>query len=367
MQKLFILSYIGSIHTKRWISSLAKHGYEIFLFGLNCDDASYYHQLKNVTVENFNIPVSSNRYLDWIYGKIGFMKASRIIRQRIRTFKPDILHAHYATSYGLLGANARFHPFILSVWGSDVYQAPHLSSLHKYILKRNLQKADLILSTSRVMADETALYTDKAIEITPFGVDMTLFKKQDDEPQRDIFIIGNVKSLKPVYGIDTLIKSFKLLKERNPEQKLQLEIIGEGPERKHLEMLAKKLDVDRDVIFRGEIDNEKLPEYYNRFNVAVFLSQRESFGVSAIEAMACECAVVTSDAPGFQEVVIHEETGWIVPKENPEATANAIQQCISRPELREKIGKAGRARVKSLFCWEDNVHTMMNIYNRFKT
>ena len=93
----------------------------------------------------------------------------------LKTFKPQLLHANYATSYGLLGAMTGFHPFVLSVWGSDVFTFPKKSFAHKMLFKYNLNKADKILSTSRFMSQEISKYTSKKIEITPFGVDLEKF------------------------------------------------------------------------------------------------------------------------------------------------------------------------------------------------
>jgi len=290
------------------------------------------------------------------------MKASRIVKKKIAAFNPDIVHAHYATSYGLLGALSGFHPFVLSVWGSDVYGRPKLSPLHKIILKWNLSKADKILSTSMVMARKTNLYTSKNIELTPFGVDLSLFKKNNTENNKNCFIIGNVKSLQPIYGIDILIKAFKLIVLQNPDIELKLEIVGKGSEENKLKRLTEDLEIQDKVDFIGFIDHSNLPQYYNSFNVAVFLSNKESFGVSAIEAMACECPVVVSDAEGFTEVVSHEHNGFIVPKQNPEAAAVAIQKFIDDPFLSAKMGAAGRKQVEKLYDWNENVKKMMSIY-----
>jgi glycosyltransferase involved in cell wall biosynthesis len=80
--------------------------------------------------------------------------------------------------------------------------------------------------------------------------------------------------------------------------------------------------------------------------------------------MACECPVVVSDADGFTEVVVNNETGFIVPKKDVEATANAIQKFIDDYTLRDKMGKKGRERVEKLYNWDENVNRMMEIYNK---
>jgi glycosyltransferase involved in cell wall biosynthesis len=128
--------------------------------------------------------------------------------------------------------------------------------------------------------------------------------------------------------------------------------------------MAEDLGLKESVEFVGIVENSNLPQYYNRFSVAVYpsISDSESFGVAAVEAMACECPVVASDADGFTEVVSNGETGIIVPKGDIECTAKAIQEFIDNPYLRIIMGKKGRERVLELYNWEDNVKKMLQIY-----
>ncbi len=345
------------------MKSLAENGCEIFLFGLTATDLSYYDNMSNVKVYCYGFKFHKNaRAYRWIMGKVLYFKALPKIKDKIKEFAPDIVHAHYASSYGLLGALTNFHPYIISVWGSDAYDYPKAGFVYKKLFKYTLNKADKILSTSNVMAKETNKYTNKEIGITPFGVDTNWFRPMPKLQPQNYFIVGNVKTLLPIYGIDVLIKAFARVVENNPNLPLLLNIAGEGSQKDELVALTKKLGIAEKVDFVGYILNDKLPEFYNSISVAVSLSVSESFGVVAVEAMSCECPVITSDADGFTEVVEDGITGFIVPKKNVEATANAIQKFIDNPELRQKMGTAGRERVKILYEWNDNVQTMISYY-----
>jgi glycosyltransferase involved in cell wall biosynthesis len=307
--------------------------------------------------------LKNKNYTEGDLSKISILLSLPKLKRAIKNFKPDIIHAHYATSYGLLGALSGFKPLIISVWGSDVYRFPNISILHKLLIKFNLFRATEILSTSNAMATEVKKYTNKKIEITPFGVDIDLFKKKL-KPQNNTFIIGNVKTLSKNYGIDVLIESFKIVVEKNPGLKLKLQIIGEGSDKEKLKVLSKNLGIDEKVDFLGKIENSLLPDYYNNFDIAVSLSHSESFGVVAIEAMACECPVVVSNADGFTEVVENNKTGFIVPKNNAQAAATTIQKYIDNKELIGKFGKNGRKRVEKYYNWNDNVIKMIEIYSK---
>ena len=354
--KVFILSCPNSIHTRRWVSSLTQNGIEICLCGFTTnknDTLNYYHSVQNLQVLFFEVESLNT---------INYLSKVSEIKKVIKEYKPNILHAHYASSYGLLGALSGFHPYILSVWGSDVYDFPNSNILAKLVLKYNLWKADKLLSTSYVMAKEARKYTSKEFEITPFGVDTSLFKKNKFSNTFKDFVIGNVKTLSPIYGIDTLIRAFKVVLDKNSSLSLKLVIVGEGPNKLEYMNLVSSLGIDDKVEFKGRIPNNQLADVYNSFSVSVSVSNSESFGVVAVEAMACECPVITSDADGFTEVVDNGKTGFIVPKQDINATADAIQKFINNPLLRNEMGRKGRERVLKLFDWENNVTTMVNIY-----
>lgn len=360
--KILILADSSNTHTKRWVQALSKSGHNICLFSLtNGNDNDYYN------ISNIRLVASNTNIGNTISSKIRYLGTLRKLNRIIKEFKPDILHAHYASSYGLLGALSRHQcPYIISVWGSDVYEFPNITPFGKYILKYNLSKADYILSTSHVMAEETRKYTSKPISITPFGVDTNLFNNIDGLDRNNTFIIGTVKALYPIYGIDTLITAASLVIKRNPDKNILLDIYGKGPGRDEYEELTNTLGIKDKTTFHGYVNNNDLPKVYNNFSVSVSLSNSESFGVVAVEAMSCECPVITSDADGFKEVVADGVTGLIVPKSNPEAAAIAIQKFIDNPGLRMKMGKSGRERVIQLYDWNSCVDKMNHIYDAIK-
>ena len=363
--KVLILSDADSIHTQRWVRSLSQRGCEILLFNLLKCDLSPYDGMPNVQVYSCDFKLRDSAAISQrILDKMVYLKAVRLLRKQIKAFRPDFLHAHYACSFGLIGALAGFHPYVLSVWGSDVYNYPRQGSLYRNLLTFTLRKADYILSTSQCMARETNLYTNKPIAVTPFGVDMQRFAPVPVTDKPAAFVVGNVKTLKYCYGIDTLIRAFAIVHERHPNTDMRLLIAGTGPDRDQLIALCEELNIRPLVDFLGYILNQELPQLYAKFDVSVSLSREESFGVVAVEAMSCGCPVVTSDAEGFCEVVDNNATGFVVPKDNPNAAAEAIERFIDNPSLRASMSTAARQRVANLYDWERNVDTMMDIYKR---
>ena len=218
------------------------------------------------------------------------------------------------------------------------------------------------------MASEVKKYSTKTVEITPFGVDLDKFKpslSQSLFKDEDI-VIGTIKSLEDKYGVDLLIRSFKNVKDKYRDLSLKLLIVGTGSKENQLKKLVESLGINNDTIFTGFIDHEKIPQYHNMLDIALFLSveKSESFGVSVIESCACEKPVIVSNIGGLPEVVEDNVTGIIVEPKNIEKISQAIEKLLINKELRMQLGKNGRERVAKFYNWEDNVKQMDYLYRK---
>lgn len=360
---LLLLSDPSSPHTIKWARSLGDAGVNLLIVGLGSYTGNHYDHQPAVRVVTLNQEIIQH---EGRVSKLSYLRALPLIRKLIQTFRPDILHAHYASSYGLLGALSGFHPFILSVWGSDVFSFPNRSCLHRSILKFNLARADRILSTSHAMAQETRRYTQKSIEVTPFGIDLQQFRPQ---PVRSLFapediVIGMVKTLDKKYGIEYAVRAFGEVREKRPALPLKLLIVGGGRLESELRRLVDDLGLRAVTKFTGSVPYDDTPHYHNMLSISVAVSENESFGVSVLEASACERPVVVSNVGGLPEIVEHGVTGLVVPSKNPHAAAASIQRLVDDAPLRKNMGAAGRKRVQSLYNWDDNVRQMLNIYRK---
>ena len=365
--KILILGDPGSAHVIKWVKYLCNKSINIYLFGLNEFEEKEYLGIENLKIKSLNMNGEIFKKQDGNFTKLNYLKAFPTIKKIIQEFKPDIMHAHYASSYGLLGALSGFHPYILSVYGSDVFNFPNRNFLTKYLFRFNLRRADKILSTSRIMAKEIRIYTEKEIEVTPFGIDIDFFKplKVENIFNKDDIVIGTIKSLEKKYGIEYLIRAFKQLKENNYPQKLKLLIVGGGTLEKHLKNLVKELDLWDFTMFTGYIPPKEIPKYHNMLDIYASLSieASESFGVAVLEASACEKPVVVSNIGGLPEVVINNTTGFLVEKENVNEISRTLERLILNEKLRKELGTNGREFVIKSYNWKNNVESMINIYN----
>jgi len=354
--KICYLGDANSIHTKKLCCFFRDKGYDVSVISLNDGEIEgvkvYSMAMK---IENQGNSIAKVRYLRNIIK----------IKKLVREINPDILHAHYATSYGLLGSLVNYKPYIISVWGSDVYDFPKKSFIHEKLLKYNLKKADLILSTSKVMADETKKYIDKDILITPFGVDIDKFKINNiNKTVEDGLVIGTIKTLEEKYGIEYLIKAFQIVKNRNKNLNIKLKIAGKGSKESDLKKLCKELNIENYVEFLGFVNPNDVPNIFNSFDIAVFPSilDSESFGVAAVEAEACGVPVIVSDVGGLMESTKPNYSSFVTKRKDSNDLANKLEKLLLDDELRKSMGMNARKYVEDNYNYIDNFDYINDIY-----
>jgi glycosyltransferase involved in cell wall biosynthesis len=351
--KVAFLAGHSSIHTVKWVNEMALRGHEVHLITMHPGTEALHPSIR-IHQLPFKPPY-------------GYYFNAKHLRKLLHKIQPDLLNTHYASGYGTLARLSGFHPNLLSVWGSDVFDFPYESRIKMKIMQRNLAVADQIASTSNIMKQQTEkIYRpNKEIAITPFGVDCERFRPIETNKisNNNRIRIGTVKKMASKYGIATLIEAFAIVK-RKYKGDIELALVGGGPEEDKLKMLAQRLNVDNYVDFVGPVPHHSVPDYLNSFDIYVALStlDSESFGVAIIEASACGVPVVVSDAGGLPEVVVDGKTGYIVPRNNPEEAAERILQLVNNSLLRVTMGEAGRQFVLENYEWKENADRMENLY-----
>lgn len=350
MPKICLLANAASPHTEKWALALSQRGWSVEL----------------ISFLPAQIPGVKVHLVPKVFGtKMDFILRVLWVKEKVREMNPDILHAHYATSFGFLGALCDHHPFIISAWGSDIFSFPKKSPFHRGLLDWILDKADYLCSTSHVMAQEmySHLELSQKIDVIPFGVDVHQFAPPEGthtEFSRKV-IFGVAKYLQPVYGLDLLLKAFAQLDKIDPGKAL-LKIAGDGPELSRLQLLAARLEITEQVEWLGAMPNAEIARFYQDLDVVVVPSRQESFGVTAVEGSACARPIIASRVGGLPEVVIDSETGIMVEPENVEKLVEAMKFMIDHPEERVRMGQAGREFVLRNYAWEENVTQMEELY-----
>lgn len=361
--KILILSAAKSIHTVKWVNAFAERGHKVFLISIKG------HEPKENTLHR-NVKFYSLKY----GGTIGYYLNALELSTLKKKIAPDVINVHYASGYGTLARIAKISPYILSIWGSDVYDFPNESKLKRIILKKNVKNAYMLASTSNCMAEQLRRVMENKkldVRITPFGVDLRVFDPYKYQKNRnDDYVVGTVKALESKYGIYELILAFNKVKERLEEENnlkgnFKLYIYGDGTQKEFLSEVIREKNLIDNVFLMGKIPNNEVPQAIAEFDFFIALSQldSESFGVAAVEAMAMEKPVIVSDVDGFKEVVDDKVTGVIVQKNDIDAVANAMYSFITDNELCKELGKNGRIHVEKKYDWQKNVDTMLTLYD----
>ncbi len=329
----------NSTHMIKWCEWFNNRGYEVHIISFTKGEIPS----ANVHLINIGVNVDGGDI-----GKLKYLLTGKLIKRLINEINPDIINVHYATSYGVAMALSGIKNYILSVWGSDIYDFPNRSFLHRVLLKYSIKKASFLFSTSQAMADEAAKYTNRRFEITPFGVDMEKFSpnKKTRNCNDNRFVVGIIKTLSDIYGIDYLIKAISIIKNKKPEIPIELRISGDGAKAEEYKALVKRLNIENIVVFVGRISQEKAAEEWANMDVAVIPSIKyESFGVAAVEAQACGIPVIISDVAGLKEATVPKITSLVVPTKSATDIAHKILMLYDNPEMRKYMGQQGRTYV----------------------
>jgi len=345
--RLCYLADAPYIHTRRWVRHFVDRGWEVHVVSF-----------RPAEIEGASVHYVSG--CEWL-GKLRYLLRIPRVRRLVRGLRPDLLHALHLTSYGFLSVLCDVRPTLVSVWGTDVLEAPRLTPLHYLITRYALRRADHITATGLRLAEAAARYAPagKPVTVVPYGVDLREFRPRARQPRSDV-VVGAVARLSKEKGLHYLLEAFAVVAGRHPQARLVL--AGQGPERQRLERLTARLGLGERVRFLGEVPHERVPEVLQQLDIFAMPSTYEGFGVAALEAEAMELPVVASRVHGIPDVVVDGETGLLVPPRDRQALAAALDRLASDGDLRRRLGQAGPAFVAEHYSWEDNTAQMEALY-----
>lgn len=314
LMKICFLADSESIHTKRWCNHFVEKGHDVSLISFK--STCYIQNIKFYYVDAGGIMVKGGNW------KV-LLKATEI-KKIVNKISPDILHAHYATSYGVVGAMINYHPYIITALGSDVLISPQKSFVYRLLLKYAFKKANWIT----VMADHMKFPVLKLgnfnakTDVVPFGIDTKLFNPQDRVLDKNKFVITSTRNFEDVYNIPHLLRSVaKIYSQING---IELNLIGDGTKRKDIEELVKKLGLEKITTFYGRLSQPEIVQILKHTNVFVSVSLSDGNNISLNEAMACGCLPIVTDIPANTQWVTNQENGFLVDVDDVDGLADLL-------------------------------------------
>lgn len=308
------------------------------------------------------------RAYDGRYNRPGsLLRAALSVRRLLRASHVEIVHTHgwdcdVIVGLARIGLPVRqvVHQHILADWTS--------SSKFAHRVRRSLTRAALSRRTSWVTVSHAVkkslepLRWLRPADVKVFwnGVDLSRFQPPIVRAENHVPIIGVAARLAPMKGLEYLIEAVATLQHRGID--CELRIAGEGPLRNSLSALAESLGVSDRVSLLGKC--REMCRFYKSLDVIALPSvSTEGLPLSILEAMATGLPVVSTRVSGIPEAVLDGETGILVSPRDARALADGLEPLLLSPDMRKRMGRAGRLRVESEFSFERMFMQVTELYS----
>jgi len=284
----------------------------------------------------------------------------------------DVLHVHYAIPHSVSALLARSMavprrlPFVTTLHGTDITL---VGSNRSYlpITKFSIEQSDGVTAISDYLLKQTLKEFDikRPIEVIPNFVNCDLYTRVPNEAQRAQWapngepILMHLSNFRPIKRITDAIEIFAIVRAKMPAK---LVLIGDGPDRGAAEYLVRKKRLQKDVFFLGK--QNAVYEKLSSADLFLLPSQLESFGLAALEAMACEVPVVATNVGGIPEVVTHGVDGYLVEPGDVKSAGQFALDTLARADRGREMGQLARKNAKSKFCANDVIPRYEGYYER---
>ena len=330
---------------------LASRGHDVHFISyalpirLTMNERIYFHEVEVLTYPLFEYPP---------YDLVLATKMAEVMTR----FELDILHVHYAIPHSISAYLAkmmlteRVVPFVTTLHGTDITLVGNDRS-YLPITRFGIEQSDAVTAVSEYLRRRTIeeFQVQRDVIVVPNFVDCDLYGRSTDANLRRKFadpdegILIHISNFRPVKRVEDVIEIFSLVRKKT---KAKLLMVGDGPERPKAEWLANTHGIGGDVLFLGKQNN--MNEVLSISDILLLPSELESFGLVALEAMACEVPVVATRVGGIPEVVRDGTDGFLYEVGSVSAMAEACLRILSDPHLRVSMGVSARDRAHREFC-----------------
>jgi len=343
---------------------LAKRGHEIHFI-------TYKRPARLVTFQEnvFYHEVSGEDYPLFEYAPYETALASKLV-EIVKFEKLDLLHVHYAIPHAsvaymakkILLAEGRYVPFVTTLHGTDITLVGNNNAFAP-VVTFSINKSDGVTAVSESLKKQTYDHFNiqNEIKVIYNFIDFDRFRKSDKDHFKKAIapngerILVHTSNFRKVKRVEDVIHIFKEVYQEIPSKLL---LIGDGPERHHLEELCRKIGLCHEIRFLGKQD--AIEELLAIADLFLMPSEMESFGLAALEAMACEVPVISTDVGGLPEVNIHGKTGFLSKVGDVESMAGHAINILSHDDILNEFRKNAMEQAKRF-----DIHEILPQYEAY--
>ncbi|MEE6133030.1 N-acetyl-alpha-D-glucosaminyl L-malate synthase BshA [Priestia flexa] len=343
---------------------LAEKGHEIHFIS-----SSMPFRLNKVYSNIYFHEVEVNQYSVFKYPPYDLALASKMAEVAQRE-ELDLIHAHYAIPHAVCAflAKQMVSPnlkIVTTLHGTDITVLGEDSSLTE-LIKFAIEKSDCVTAVSDALIEQTnqLISPDKDIcTVYNFIDEREYYRKdvgnlkQDYGILEDEKVIIHVSNFRQVKRVQDVVRAFKRIHERVPSKLL---LVGDGPDMRNVSQLVKELELEDAVLFLGKQDN--VAELYSISDLKLLFSEKESFGLVLLEAMACGVPCIGTRIGGIPEVIEDGVTGYICELGDVETAADKAVQLLSNQQLHQQISRGALQAVNQKFHSTEIVNQYEQLY-----
>jgi len=344
---------------------LASRGHDVHFISyalpirLTMMDRIYFHEVEVLSYPLFEYPP---------YDLVLATKMAEVMTR----FDLDVLHVHYAIPHSISAYLAkmmltdRVVPFVTTLHGTDITLVGNDRS-YLPITRFGIEQSDAVTAVSEYLRQRTIqeFQIRRRVDVVPNFVDCDVYGPAVDRSLRKRFasedqgILIHISNFRPVKRVDDVIAIFARVRQRAYARLL---MVGDGPERPKAEWLAHTHGIQDDVTFVGKQND--MSELLAISDILLLPSELESFGLVALEAMACEVPVIATRVGGVPEVIQDGVDGFLYDVGDVDSMADGCLSILKAPEFRQRLGKAARDHALKDFCASKIVLKYEELYQR---
>ena len=362
----------------QWSKELKKKGHEIFVIAQNLQDTKSYETIDRIKIFRVGskisgsgtLPIGIGQNISYLFSS--YFKGIKVIKEH----KIDLIHSNSYT------------PVISAQWCSNKTKIPHIATVHdiyqtskkdfwkswssqektssltkclgpyieKKIVKTNVTLFHTVSEQSK--SDIESLGTSKKIVIIPNGIDPSSYENGVTS-QKQVIFIGRLVFYK---NLKVVIDAFSKVVTKIPDAKLV--IVGDGPMKDSLVKKTESLNLQDNVVFKGNVSEQEKIKLLQQSQVLVNPSLVEGFGIVVLEGFASSKPVIVSDSKPLSDLVDDSVDGFVVSSTNSSAWAEKIVELLSNPDKVKKMGKEGRKKVVSKYSISKLSDDLISLYEQ---